>query len=200
MDSMIKANDDDLNIAKGPAPDKEVPELLEDSPRTKKALETYLQHLEKSKSQLEEEFIDNRKAQRDKEAKKAEELSKVLNPLSNKEKLKARLDAMKPKENVKTAEYNLAKEGMIQDAKGVRYSKEKSVKKYLDDRKKNMINVAGSDEEMNDRQSDGQYQPPSAKRSGSLPQLVREKTAPAQAKVADKETTTQKILQKLKEK
>ena len=37
LESMIKANEDDINIAKGSAPDKEVKEL-EDTPRTKKAL------------------------------------------------------------------------------------------------------------------------------------------------------------------
>ena len=58
-----------------------------------------------------------------------------------KEKRDAEKKARQPKPNVKTAEINPAKIGAEQDARGVRYSHEKSVKKFLGDRKRQMDNI-----------------------------------------------------------
>ena len=52
--------------------------MLDDSPRTKKALEAYGKHLEKSRAELELEFIDSRKAAREREERKAEEIAKII--------------------------------------------------------------------------------------------------------------------------
>ena len=65
---MINAQED---LAKKEQVGEDIIELLEDSPRTKKALETYGKHLEKSRVDRELEFIDQRKAHRDKEERKA---------------------------------------------------------------------------------------------------------------------------------
>ena len=121
----------------------------EETPRTKEALSAYANHLGKSRAQQEMEFIDQRKAQRDKDAKNKDELSQILSrPLEVKAKIAARIEASKPKPNVKTADYNLAKIGSKQDLRGVKYSHEKSVKKFLDDRKRK---IEGADEDIFER-------------------------------------------------
>ena len=75
---MINAHeDDDVNIAAtSSAPDKgeaDNQEKLEEeaSPRTKKALEEYAKHFDKSKNELELEFIEQRKEHRAAEERKS---------------------------------------------------------------------------------------------------------------------------------
>lgn len=89
LQSMINAHEDEaINVEVG-APDKgeadEVLELqkLETTPRTKQVLEGYTKHLGKSKQELELEFIDQRKAARDKEDRIAEQMAKVIEKQPN---------------------------------------------------------------------------------------------------------------------
>ena len=89
----------------------------------------------------------------------------------------------------------MAKMGAKADLKGIKYSQEKSVKKFLGDRKRSIgnLNVEGDVE----RESQGKYQPPVAdaqshRQSVSLPPISKE---PLQ----DKETVTSNLLEKLRE-
>ena len=52
-----------------------------------------------------------------------------------------RIKASQPRDNVKTAEYNLAKMGAKVDLKGIKYSQDKSVKKAIGDRKRSIGNI-----------------------------------------------------------
>ena len=56
--------------------------------------------------------------------------------IPSKQRVQARRDAQKPKENVKHAEYNLAKMGAKKDLIGIRYNQHKSVIKAVNDRKR----------------------------------------------------------------
>ena len=104
----------------------------------------------------------------------------------------ARIRAGQPKENVKTAEFNLAKLGSQADLKGIKYSQDKSVKKYLGDRKRSIGNISLEDD-IERESEDRSKRPESQRQSVSLPPIVKDLTQ-------DKETTTMKLLQKLKEK
>ena len=61
--------------------------------------------------------------------------------------MQEKLKATQAGENVKPAEYNLAKMGAKQDLKGLKYSHEKGIKSYMDSRKKKITNVNQSQEQ-----------------------------------------------------